>query len=118
MTALARDLYGGNNRELGAAIAGYFSAVLHGTAYGLTQSVSLDFPEAPVTPGVTWGAIFTSSGSTCSVLAAIFLALDKAWRARNELFGWGDAEWKSARTEVARAAKAALGSSNSLANSL
>jgi hypothetical protein len=69
------------DRGLGEAVYGMFSAVAHGTSFGLSDSVSVDSPEIPDRTGVTMGAVFTSSGQVVSVLCPLALSwgLAIAW---------------------------------------
>ncbi|MFA5788068.1 MAG: hypothetical protein WDA71_13985 [Actinomycetota bacterium] len=109
-TSLVRRLLGDHeDRRLGSAVYGLFSAVTHGTTFGVSQSVDIDAPGAPQTPGVTWGAVFTSSRDVCSALTAIILGLGTAYKSRNDLFGWRSEPWNTAHVRAARAAKIALG---------
>jgi hypothetical protein len=75
----------------------------------MSKSITLDAPETPTTPGVTWGAVYTSSRDSCSVLTATILGIGTAFRARNVLFGWHTDEWDHAYVDVMRRAKESLG---------
>lgn len=108
-TALVRALLrSGDDVELGRVVYGVYSAIAHGTLFGLTGSVTLDAPGAPKTPGVTWGAIYTSSGHVVSALTALALGVGKALDARNRLFGWKADSWDSAFLDAIRAAQSSL----------
>ena len=45
--------------SLGGFFDGLFSAVAHGTTFGMSSSVDADAPNLPKTPGITWGAVYT-----------------------------------------------------------
>jgi hypothetical protein len=96
------------NDSLGALVYGAFSAVAHGTTFGLTPSVQADGPRAPRTPGLTWGAVYTSSGDVVSVLTAVTLATEAAHRRRNELFGWASQSWEETAGLAIQTAKDSL----------
>jgi hypothetical protein len=104
-----RLLKRGSDDELGKVVYSYFSAVAHGTTFGLAQSVGRDPANAPPSLGITWGAIFTSSQAVCSVLAGLVLGMERALGARNELFAWDSLEWKKAVLAALRAARTGLG---------
>jgi len=75
---IRRLLATGDDRRMGEFVYGLFSAVAHGTTFGLANSVTLDAEDMPKTPGVTWGAIYTGSGEVVIVLCAVVI-------------GWGQA---------------------------
>jgi hypothetical protein len=109
-TQLVRRLLAdGKDPQLGGAVYALFSAVAHGTTFGMSKSITLDAPETPTTPGVTWGAVYTSSRDVCSVLTAMILGIGTAFRARNVLFGWHADEWDHAYVDIIRRAKESLG---------
>jgi hypothetical protein len=81
------------DRRLGAFVYGLFSAIAHGTTFGLANSVTIDADELPRTPGVTWGAIYTGSGEVVIVLCAVVIGWGQAIDRRNEHFGWQSPEW-------------------------
>lgn len=105
-TAVVRSLLTqGDDANLGKLVYGYYSAVAHGTTFGLTQSVSHEIPPAPGMPGVTRRAIVTRSQDVVSLLTGLILGLGRAVQARNELFGWPSKSWATAYIEALRAAK-------------
>lgn len=96
------------DRGLGEAVYGMFSAVAHGTSFGLSHSVSLDSPEIPDRPGVTMGAVFTSSGQVVAVLCALALGWGQATDRRIKLFGWLTPEWAGAWLDLIRIAQRSM----------
>lgn len=109
-TSLIRKLLADSeDAHVGTAVFNLFSAVAHGTTYGLTHSVTTDAPGMPQTPGVTWGAVYTSSADVCSVLTAVLLGLGTAYRCRNELFGWHSEAWSRTYVDAAGRARRSLG---------
>lgn len=102
-------LAGGDDPTLGGAVYGYFSAVVHGTTFGLSQSVDIDAPGGPETPGVTWGAVYTSSRDVCTVLTAMILALSHTYKTRSAVLGWRSDECGKAAHRALHAARTALG---------
>jgi hypothetical protein len=104
-----RLLESGSDRELGKLIYAYFSAVTHGTAFGLSQSVDRDMATASGRLGATQGAVYTSSQGVCTVLTGLVLGFAKAMDARNELFLWDSAAWKVAVVSALRAGRTSLG---------
>jgi hypothetical protein len=108
-TALVRAiLQTSEDATLGATVYGYYSAVAHGTTFGLTQSVEMNVPGAPATPGVTWGGILTSSRAVVTVLVSLILGLGPAYKARNDFFGWPSQEWNQAYAHALRSARQGL----------
>jgi hypothetical protein len=97
-----------NDESLGAFVYGFYSAVAHGTLFGLTSSVSSEHPNMPKTPGVTWGAIVTSSGDVVSVLSAVIIGWVEAIRRRNSLFGWESVSWNGAAAGALDVARRSL----------
>jgi hypothetical protein len=96
-TEVMRKLFRvGEDEALGELIYGMFSAVAHGTTFGLADSVTRDAPDIPKMPGVTWGAVYTSSGQVLIVLTAVLVGIAEAYRRRNELFGWRSESWSRA----------------------
>lgn len=93
-TKLVKALFG--DGESGGVAYGFFSAVAHATAFGLSSSVTLDAPNMPETPGVMWGAVYTGSPQVVTVLSAMFLGMGEAFKRRNELFGWQSNAWDAA----------------------
>lgn len=109
-TALIRRLLsGGEDPQLGGLLYGYFSAVVHGTMFGFSQSIEVEAPGAPKIPGVTWGAVYTSSRNVCIVLGAMILALENAYRVRGTTLGWRSGELNGAMREALRATRLAFG---------
>lgn len=109
-TSLTRQLLGDDeDQELGRVMYGFLSAVAHGTTHGLSQSITLDAPGGPRTPGVTWGAVYTGSRDVCTVLTALILALVRAHGARNKLFGWTSDDVNERYLGAVRQAKRSLG---------
>jgi hypothetical protein len=94
--------------SLGALVYGAFSAVAHGTTFGLTTSVEANAPNARRTPGVTWGAVYTSSRDVVSVLTSVILATEAAYRRRNELLGWAPQSWNETAGRAIQAANDSL----------
>jgi hypothetical protein len=95
--------------SLEAFVYGFFSAVAHGTTFGLTSSVEANAPSAPRTPGVTWGAVKTRSPDVVHVLAAVILGTREAQGRRNELFGWASESWEAAAREALQSVRQATG---------
>jgi hypothetical protein len=93
--------------SLGALVYGAFSAVAHGTTFGLMSSVEAAAPNVPRPPGMTWGAVGTSSRDVVSVLTAVIVGTMGAHRRRNEFFGWASQSWNET---VVRAIEAVKGS--------
>jgi hypothetical protein len=83
----------GDDRRLGQILYGFFSAVAHGTLFGLSNSVKLDAPEVPKIPGFTFGGAYTRSSEVVIVLSAVLIGLGEAIDRRNKLFGWQSADW-------------------------
>jgi hypothetical protein len=82
-----------------------FSAVAHGTTFGFSSSVTLDAPNLPKTPRVTWGAIYTGSRDVVSVLTAVVLGIGEAYSPRNKLLGWSSDGWNQAWLHALRTAR-------------
>ena len=102
-TEMIKNLFSADgDSSLGAFVYGFFSAVAHGTTFGLTSSVEANPPNAPRTPGVTWGAVTTRSLDVVHVLAAVILGTREAQGRRNELFGWASQSWNAVATEAIR----------------
>jgi hypothetical protein len=97
-TQLVKELLGA---RLGALVYGLFSAVAHGTTFGLMQSVQRA-PNAPRPPGVEWGAVITDSLNVVHVLAAVMLATREAFDRRNDLFGWKSEAWNASAAAAVR----------------
>lgn len=109
-TSLIRQLLGDDeDEELGRVLYAFLSAVAHGTTHGLSQSISVDAPGGPRTPGVTWGAVYTASRDVCTVLTAMILALGRAHAARDKLFGWTSEEVDQRYLHAVRQGKRSLG---------
>ncbi len=90
----------GKDRSLGEFVYGLYSAVAHGTTFGLSNSVTLDAEELPKTPGVTWGAVYTGSGEVVIVLCAVVIGWGQAIDRKNKLFGWQSVAWSQAWKEA------------------
>jgi hypothetical protein len=103
-TQLVKELLGA---PLGALVYGLFSAVAHGTTFGLMQSVQRA-PNAPRPPGVEWGAVGTDSLDVVHVMAAVILATREALGRRNDLFGWNSDEWNSSAATALQALTGSL----------
>jgi hypothetical protein len=97
-----------HDRSLGDAIYGMYAAVSHGTSFGLSDSVDARHPDIPFRPGVTMGAVVTSSIQVVSVLCAITIGWGQAINRRMELFGWQSPEWAEAWLGALRVAKQSL----------
>lgn len=106
---MGRLLEIGGDEDLGKLVYSYFSAVTHGTAFGLTQSVDRDMATAPPELGLQQGALFTSSQAVCTVLTGLILGSGRALKARNDLFAWESAKWNTTMVSAFRAARASLG---------
>jgi hypothetical protein len=107
-TELVRALFKhGADPKLGRLLYGYFSAVAHGTSFGLSQSIKAVASDVPQVPGMKRGAIFTSSTGVVSVLTSMILGVGAAYRVRNEYLGWQSDEWNAAYLEGLRASKRA-----------
>lgn len=106
---MGRLLEIGGDETLGKLVYSYFSAVTHGTAFGLTQSVDRDTAIAPPELGLPQTALFTSSQAVCTVLTGLILGSGRALKARNDLFAWESTEWSSSMVAALRAARASLG---------
>lgn len=107
-TALVRALFDhGDDPRLGRLLYGYYSAVAHGTSFGLSQSIKAVAPDMPEVPGLTRGVIFTSSAGVVSVLTSMILGVGAAFRVRNEYLGWKSDEWNAAYLGGLRASRRA-----------
>ena len=101
LTEIIRKLMAtGDDAGLGEFVYGLFSAVAHGTTFGLSNSVTLDAEDIPRTPGITWGAVYTGSGEVVIVLCAVVIGWGQAIDRRNKLFGWQSVEWSRAWKEA------------------
>ncbi len=85
--------------DLGHVLFGYFSAVSHGTAYGLMQSIGVARGEAPLQPD-TIGHLKTESVGVNSAIAAMILAYVEAVERQRNHFGWKSSEWAAAVIEA------------------
>lgn len=85
----------GADPELGHVLFGYFSAVSHGTAYGLMQSIDVVQREQPLQPD-TIGQLKTDSTGVNTVSAALILAYVEAVERKRKHFGWQSDEWAGA----------------------
>lgn len=79
--------------SLGGFVYGLFSAVAHGTTFGMSSSVTTDAPNPPKTPGITWGAVYTGSLDVVIALSVVIVGSTEAYRSRNKLFGWASKSW-------------------------
>lgn len=86
----------GKDRRLGEIVYGLYSAVAHGTTFGLSNSFTLDAEELSKTLGITWGAIYTGSGEVVILLCAVVIGWGQAIDRRNKLFGWHSVDWSQA----------------------
>jgi hypothetical protein len=94
-TKLVKELLSAEgDHALGALVYGTFSAVAHGTTFGLTSNVELAGSDVTRAPGVTRGAIYTSSQDVVQALTATVLATKTGHERRNELFGWASDSWE------------------------
>jgi hypothetical protein len=89
-----RLLRDGDDVSLGGLVYAYFSAVAHGTLFGLGQSLTTNAPGIPQVPGVTMAAVYTGSQDLVTVLTAAIIGLGRACERRNEFFAWPDDSWK------------------------
>lgn len=106
-TALVRAiLKDDKDGPLGRVQYGYLSAVIHGTSFGLAQSIDADASGGSTTPGVSYGAVYTSSLGVCTVLTSLVLALGELYERRDALLGW--TETTEARRQAFSAATASL----------
>jgi hypothetical protein len=86
-TALLRRLLdGGGDEELGALVYQYFSAVAHGTAYGLLQRVEKMDQRNPLSSLVT-GRLYVTSYDINTVLSAVILGYGRAVSEYYQLMG-------------------------------
>jgi hypothetical protein len=108
-TQLVKALLGApdGDASLGALVYGLFSAVAHGTTFGLMSSVRAAQNPAGA-PGVQWGAVYTDSGDVIHVLAAVILGTREALGRRNDLFGWKSDSWSAGAAEALQAVKRSL----------
>jgi hypothetical protein len=82
--------------DLGSTIANYYSAVAHGTQYGLASAViDFDVPTGPI--GTRRVAIGLSSSDVNFAVAVAGMALIKAFESERELMGRDWPEWESSR---------------------
>lgn len=103
-TQLVKELLSADgDPSLGALIYGAFSAVAHGTTFGLMSSVEADIPDQARAPGVKWGAVGTSSLDVVHALAAVILGTREALGRRNELFGWKSQSWSATAVDAIQA---------------
>lgn len=79
--------------DLGAAVYGFFSAVAHGTHYGLLASVSPHEPDPVV--GLR-GAIGTSSLGVATTCTSVALGFGRGFEAYRQLYGWSSDRWTDA----------------------
>jgi hypothetical protein len=93
------------DESLGALLYGLYSAVAHGTPFGLTSSVTTDAPNLPSTPGVTWGAVHTNSLDVVASLTSVIIGTAEAYDRRNKLFGWASPSWSKTVIGALDAAK-------------
>lgn len=97
----------GSDPALGRVLFGYFSAVSHGTVYGLVQSMDVVRSEEPLRPD-TIGHLKTDSGAVNSVVAAMVLAYIEVVERERKLFGWQDDQWATAVIRALTAVRRAL----------
>ena len=110
-TAVVKELFAhGDDPRLGGLLYGYYSAVAHGTTFGLSESIKAGAPDVPELPGLTRGMMFTNSTAVVSVLTSMMLGVGAAFRARNQYLGWKSDEWDAAYLGGLRASRRAYSS--------
>jgi hypothetical protein len=102
--------------SLGTFAYGLFSAVAHGTTFGMSSSVTTDAPDLPKTPGITWGAVYTGSFDVVIALSVVIAGLVEGYRRRNKLFGWKSETWNSVVLTAIDAVKKSLPSAQGSAS--
>jgi hypothetical protein len=104
-TRFLKNLLSTDGDSLGAWVYGAFSAVAHGTTFGLMSSVEAAAPNVPRPPGMTWGAVGTSSRDVVSALTAVIVGTMGAHGRRNEFFGWASQSWNETVVHAIQAVK-------------
>jgi hypothetical protein len=100
-TVLVKKLFGTKgDRELGAILYSYFSAVAHGNIFGLSQSLSRELPHDAGALSESEAAVYTSSDAVVTVLSGVALGLANAYERRNEFFGWNSDAFSDAYAEA------------------
>src|SRR4051812_33173785 len=100
-------LKAGDDETLGRVTYRFYSAVAHGSVFGLLQSASRTAPGLPQTPGTTWAAFATNSADVNNLLSGVIMGLGAAYNRRVELFGWTTQDWNQTWLDVFHAAKPA-----------
>jgi hypothetical protein len=93
--------------SLGAFVYAMFSAVAHGTTFGLMSSVK-EASNPGGAPGVQWGAVYTDFLDVMHVLAAVILGAREVVGRRNELFGWESDSWSRTAAEALQTVRRSL----------
>lgn len=81
--------------DLGRVLFGYFSAVSHGTVYGLLQGITIVQGDERLWPD-SIGQLKTDSVGVNSVFAAMILAYAEAVERKRRHFGWESEYWAMA----------------------
>lgn len=102
-TALLRWILGD---DLGATVANYYSAVTHGTQYGLASAVMS--VESPAGLGMRRAAIGLSSSDVNLALAFAGLGLIRAASNERRLMGRDTPEWSASRSAALKTFRAAM----------
>jgi hypothetical protein len=99
-TKLLRSLLaGGGDEELGALIYNYYSAVAHGSMYGLLQRFERTDQRNAISPLVT-AALVVSSNDVNSVLSAFILGYARAVKEHFTLMGWDRDSWRQTYSDA------------------
>jgi hypothetical protein len=95
--------------SLGALVYGLFSAVAHGTTFGVMSSVTAaDVTNLARPLGVKWGVASTNSLEVVHVLTAVILGTREALGRRNELFGWRSQSWSATAEDAIQTVRRSL----------
>jgi hypothetical protein len=92
--------------DLGATVANYYSAVAHGTQYGLASAVMS--VESPTGLRMRRAAIGLSSSDVNLALATAGLGLIRAVEHERRLMGRFKAEWSASRSAALETFRAAM----------
>lgn len=99
-TKLLRSLLaGGGDDDLGALIYNYYSAVAHGSMYGLLQQFERTDQRNALSPLVT-ASLSVSSDDINSVLSAVLLGYARAVKEHFSLMGWDRESWLNAYSQA------------------
>jgi hypothetical protein len=101
-TSLMRALLGaGGDADLGALLYSFYSAVAHGTAYGLLQQFDRVEPPSKLSALAT-ARPSVNSDDVRSVVTAMVLGYGRAVKELHDLMGWNGQEWLDAYTSAHR----------------